>query len=197
MLEHARPTRAEASDVANAILDGTDALMLSGETAVGDYPEEALDALINIGTEIERSGFLVRGPQYLTHLGMNSRGGASSKEHAVAAATVDAVRRVNAPAIVVITRSGFSAKLVSSYRPSVPVFAVTTDRTTYTQLSMVWGVEPILAENIQVSYDALTSFGLRSVLSSGIGEAGTAVPVTSGYPFHESGSTNTMRLEQL
>ena len=171
--------------------------MLSGETAVGDYPEEALDALINIGTEIERSGFLVRGPQYLTHPGMNSRGGASSKEHAVAAATVDAVRRVNAPAIVVITRSGFSAKLVSSYRPSVPVFAVTTDRTTYSQLSMVWGVKPILAEDIQVSYDALTTFGLRSGLSSGIGEVGPAVPVTAGYPFHESGSTNTMRLEHL
>lgn len=197
MLEHPRPTRAEASDVANAILDGTDALMLSGETAVGSYPEEALDALVNIGIEIERSGFLVRGPQYLTHPGTNSRGGASSKEHAVAAATVDAVRRVNAPAIVVITRSGFSARLVSSYRPSVPVFAVTTEKTTYSQLSMVWGVEPVLAENIEVSYDALTTFGLRSVLNSGIGEAGSVVPVTAGYPFHESGSTNTMRLEHL
>ena len=197
MLEHPRPTRAEASDVANAILDGTDALMLSGETAVGRYPREALEALVNIGTEIERSGFLVRGPQYLTHPSMDSRGGASSQEHAVSAATVDAVRRVNAPAIVVITRSGFSARLVSSYRPSVPVFAVTTDRATYRQLSMVWGVQPVLAENIEVSYNSLTAFGLESVLSSGVGEAGTVIPVTAGYPFHQSGSTNTMRLEHL
>ena len=197
MLEHARPTRAEASDAANAILDGTDALMLSGETAVGRYPEEALEALINIGTEIERSGFLVRGPQYLTHPSMDSRGGASSQEHAVAAATVDAVRRVNAPAIVVITRSGFSARLVSSYRPSVPVFAVTTDRVTYRQLSMVWGVQPVLAENIEISYDSLTAFGLESVLSSGVGAVGSVIPVTAGYPFHQSGSTNTMRLEHL
>ena len=197
MLEHARPTRAEASDAANAILDGTDALMLSGETAVGRYPEEALEALINIGTEIERSGFLVRGPQYLTHPSMDSRGGASSQEHAVAAATVDAVRRVNAPAIVVITRSGFSARLVSSYRPSVPVFAVTTDQVTYRQLSMVWGVQPVLAENIEISYDSLTAFGLESVLSSGVGAVGSVIPVTAGYPFHQSGSTNTMRLEHL
>ena len=62
---------------------------------------------------------------------------------------------------------------------------------------MVWGVSPVLAENIEVSYDALTTFGLRSVLNSGIGEAGSVVPVTAGYPFHESGSTNTMRLEHL
>jgi len=128
---------------------------------------------------------------------MDSRGGASSQEHAVSAATVDAVRRVNAPAIVVITRSGFSARLVSSYRPSVPVFAVTTDRATYRQLSMVWGVQPVLAENIEISYNSLTAFGLESVLSSGVGKAGAVIPVTAGYPFHQSGSTNTMRLEHL
>ena len=153
MIENARPTRAEASDVANAILDGTDAVMLSGETAAGRYPLEALQALVSIGTEIERSGFLERGPRYLTQQGLMARGGASPREHAVAAATMASARQVGAPAIVVITRSGFSARLVTSYRPCVPVFAVTTEPATYRQLAAVWGVQPVLASGVEVSYD--------------------------------------------
>ena len=197
MIEHARPTRAEASDVANAILDGTDAVMLSGETAVGKYPLNALQALVSIGTEIERSGFLERGPRYLAHPGLHSRGGASPREHAVAAATVDAVRRVNAPAIIVLTKSGFSARLVTSYRPTVPVFAVTSDPLTYRQLAGVWGVRPVLAERLEMSYERQAEYGRQCVLDSGVGEPGASVAVTAGFPFHESGSTNTMRLERL
>jgi len=197
MIEHARPTRAEASDVANAILDGTDAVMLSGETAVGKYPLNALQALVSIGTEIERSGFLERGPRYLAHPGLHSRGGASPREHAVAAATVDAVRRVNAPAIIVLTKSGFSARLVTSYRPTVPVFAVTPDPLTYRQLAGVWGVRPVLAERLEMSYERQAEYGRQCVLDSGVGESGASVAVTAGFPFYESGSTNTMRLERL
>jgi pyruvate kinase len=197
MIEHARPTRAEASDVANAILDGTDAVMLSGETAVGKYPLNALDAIVSIGTEIERSGFLERGPRYLVHPGLHSRGGASPREHAVAAATVDAVRRVNAPAIIVLTKSGFSARLVTSYRPSVPVFAVTPNAHTYRQLAGVWGVRPVLAERLEMTYERQAEYGRQCVLDSGVGEPGASVAVTAGFPFHESGSTNTMRLERL
>ncbi len=198
MIESPRPTRAEASDVANAILDGSDAVMLSGETAVGRYPLESLDALVRIAREIERSGVLERGPRYITRMGARSRGGASAREHAVASATVDAVRQVDAPAIVVITRSGFSARLVSSYRPPVPVFAVTTDPLTYRQLAAVWGVVPVLGgEPEEVSYESLLWQGREEILRSGVGEAGAAVVVTAGYPFHESGTTNTMRLERL
>jgi len=197
MIEHARPTRAEASDVANAILDGSDAVMLSGETAAGKYPLEAVDALVRIGHEIERSGVLERGPRYLTRPSLRARGGASPREHAVANATVDAARQLGAPAIIVISRSGFSARLVSSYRPPVPVFAVTTDRFTHRQLSVVWGVHPLLAEDQEVSYESLTDFGRRCVLESGLAEPGASVVVTAGYPFHTSGSTNTMRLERL
>jgi pyruvate kinase len=197
MIENARPTRAEASDVANAVLDGSDAIMLSGETAVGEHPLEALRAMVSIGTEIERSGFLERGPSYLTRPGLRTRSGASRREHAIAAATVDSARQIGAPAIIVITRSGFSARLVSSYRPSVPVFAVTTERTTYLQLAAVWGVRPVLADEIEVSYEALAAFGCQAVVDAGIGEVGASVAITAGFPFHESGSTNNMRLGRL
>jgi pyruvate kinase len=197
MIEHARPTRAEASDVANAILDGSDAVMLSGETAVGKYPLQALGALVRIGTEIERSGFLERGPRYLTRPGLRTRGGASQREHAIAAATVASARQVGAPAIVVITRSGFSARLVSSYRPSVPVFAVTTQLSTYRQLAAVWGVRPVLAEGVEVTYEALSAYGRQAVVASGVGEAGSSVAITAGFPFHTSGSMNNMRLAHL
>ena len=197
MIEHPRPTRAEASDVANAILDGSDAVMLSGETAVGSYPLQALEAIVRIGTEIERSGFLERGPRYLTRPGLRTRGGASRREHAIANATVDSARQIGAPAIVVITRSGFSARLVSSYRPAVPVFAVTTEPSTYRQLTAVWGVRPVLAEGVDVTYEALSAFGREAIVATGTGEPGAAVAITAGFPFHESGSTNTMRLDLL
>ncbi|MEX2465449.1 MAG: pyruvate kinase [Gemmatimonadota bacterium] len=197
MIDNARPTRAEASDVANAILDGTDAVMLSGETAVGQYPEEAVRAIVSIGREIERSGFLERGPRYLTKQGLMSRGGASPREHAVAAAAMESVRQVGAPAIVVITRSGFSARLMTSYRPPVPVFAVTTDPATYCQLAAVWGVCPVLADSVELSYTALAEYGCEQVRRSGVGDPGATVVITAGFPFHESGSTNTMRLERL
>ena len=197
MIEYPRPTRAEASDVANAILDGTDAVMLSGETAVGQYPLQAVGAITRIAREIERSGVLERGPRYLTRPGTRVRGGATAREHAVAAATVDAARQVVAPAIMVITRSGFSARLVSSYRPPVPVFAVTTDRSTYRQLAAVWGVHPVLGDPDYVTYEALTGAGREAILKSGTGDPGASVVVTAGFPFHTSGTTNTMRLERL
>ena len=196
MIEQPRPTRAEASDVANAILDGTDAVMLSGETAVGAHPLKALDAIVRIAREIEDSGVLDGGPVYDTDR-TRARGGASAREHAVASATVDAARALEAPAIIVITRSGFSARLVSSYRAKVPIIGVCTDHLTYRELSVVWGVIPVLAGSDAVSYDGLTEVGKACVLERGLGREGQSVVVTAGYPFHRSGSTNTMRIERL
>lgn len=198
MIDAPRPTRAEASDVANAILDGTDSVMLSGETAVGSYPLQALEALRRIAREIEGSGVLQYGPRYVTEISEDDpRAGATAREHAVAAATVDAGRHLDAPALITITRSGFSARLVSSYRPSAPIFAVCTDPVTFSQMAAVWGVRPLLATEEEVSYQALTDFGKRAVVDSGVGRVGQAVVVTAGYPFHTSGTTNTMRVEQL
>lgn len=197
MIENPRPTRAEASDVANAILDGTDAVMLSGETAVGAYPVASVQAMTRIAREIESSGAMSKGPRYDALSTADVRGGASPREHAVASATIAAATSLEAPAIIVITRSGFSARLVSSYRPPVPIFAVCTDPATASQLSAVWGVRPLLAQEAEVSYEALTQYGKQIVVDTGVGRPGQTVVVTAGFPFHQSGSTNTLRVEQL
>lgn len=197
MIQSPRPTRAEASDVANAVLDGTDAVMLSGETAVGEYPLHAARAMVRIIREIEGSGVLAQGPRYLPRPDNWRRGGATRREHAVASCTVDAVRQLDAPALIVITSSGFSARLVSSYRPPVPIFAVCTEPRTFRQLAPVWGVWPTLATDVAVNYSALSAYGKEAVVRAGIGRPGDSVVVTAGYPFHEKGSTNTMRVEQL
>ena len=107
------------------------------------------------------------------------------------------MRNVGAPAIVVLTRSGSSARLVSSYRPSVPIFAVTPDRHTYRQLSAVWGVRPVLAARHHANYEDQSRYGKRVVVESGVGEPGAPIPVTAGIPFDKPGSTNMMRLERL
>jgi pyruvate kinase len=197
MIEQARPTRAEASDVANAVLDGTDAVMLSGETAIGKHPLLALDAICRIVSEIEGSGVLASGPKYLGHPTHEDRLGATAREHAVALATVDAVQYLAAPAVLVLTSSGFSARLVSSHRPPVPIFAATTDPRTYCQLSAVWGVRPVLAPPQDVSYESLTAFGKEAILESGIGSSKDSIVVTTGFPFHKTGTTNALRVEYL
>ncbi|MGI9627605.1 MAG: pyruvate kinase [Longimicrobiales bacterium] len=197
MTEYPRPTRAEASDVANAILDGTDAVMLSGETAAGKYPVQAVEAMVRIASEIESSGVLEMGPRYLRPSVPLERQGASDREHAVASSSVNAARDLQAPAMIVFTRGGFSARLVASYRPPVPIFAICTDPKVYRQLCGVWGIRPVLAEGEEITYENLTSFGKRCVMDSGLGKEGDPVVVTSGYPFHRTGSTNTMRVERL
>ena len=197
MIQSPRPTRAEASDVANAVLDGTDAVMLSGETAVGEYPLHAAQAMVRIIREIEGSGVLAQGPRYLPRPDNWQRGGATRREHAVASCTVDAARQLGSPAVLVITSSGFSARLVSSYRPPVPIFAVCTESRTFRQLAPVWGVWPTLATDVPVNYSALSAYGKEAVVRAGVGRPGDSVVVTAGYPFHERGSTNTMRVEQL
>ena len=134
MVNSPRPTRAEASDVANAILDGTDAVMLSGETAIGRYPVQAVRMMARIAEEAEGA---LAAPAHaerarLTHA------------HAMSRAAVSLAQDVRAAAIVVFTRSGYSAHLVSKERPAVPIFAFTPEEGVYRQLALCWGVAPIL-----------------------------------------------------
>jgi len=197
MIEGSRPTRAEASDVANAILDGTGAVMLSGETAVGRNPVRAVEALVRIAGEIDRSRAMYRGAVYLPMEEVPARSGASRREHAVASASVESARSLEAAAIIALTRTGFAAQLVASYKPTVPVFAVCTEPLVYRQLMALWGVTPILAEVGEATYEGLCALGRKAVVEAGAGKEGDTVVVTAGYPFHTAGSTNTMRVERL
>lgn len=196
MIEYPRPTRAEASDVANALFDGTDAVMLSGETAAGKYPFLAVEAMVRIAGEIERTAAFEEGPKYDVPMVHRLRVGATPTEHAVAAATVEAVRLLGAPAIVTFTRSGSTSRLVSSYRPPVPIIGVTDQVRTWRQLALVWGVQPVLCTT-EISYESMLAAAREYLIASRIAEPDQRIVVTAGVPFHVRGTTNMLRIEAL
>jgi pyruvate kinase len=188
MVEHPRPTRAEASDVANAILDGTDAVMLSAETASGAYPELAVRAMRRIIFEIERRG--------VTHRRDERRAGliGASTEETIAAATRTAAVLLGAPLVVVFTKSGFSARIVSSQRPEVPILGLTPVERTYQQLALIWGVIPALAPPVD-TYVKMFEYARAEILRRGLAKPGDRVLVTAGVPFDVPGTTNLLKVE--
>jgi len=191
MIDNPRPTRAEASDVANAILDGTDAVMLSAETAAGHYPRLAVEAMRRIIKEIEtrpRPGNLSRSERRAMS-GVNT-------EEAIAAATVAAVRMMDAPLVVVFTKSGFTARIVASHRPSVPILALTDEPRVCRQLSLVWGVVPRLVPTAR-GYDHMVAMALREALDLNLVTKGDRVLVTAGVPFDVPGTTNLLKVETV
>jgi pyruvate kinase len=196
MMENPRPTRAEASDVANALFDGTDAVMLSGETAAGRYPLLAVDAMVRIAAEIERTQAFGEGPKYDVPINRHLRVGATPTEHAIAAATVEAARLLGAPAIVTFTRSGSTTRLVSSYRPNVPILGVSDQRRTWRQLALVWGVQPVHCTG-EISYDRMLDVAREYLMRHHIAQRGQRIVVTAGVPFHVSGTTNMLRVEEV
>jgi pyruvate kinase len=196
MIENPRPTRAEASDVANALFDGTDAVMLSGETAAGRYPFLAVEAMVRIASEIERTTSFDEGPKYDVPALHRLRIGATPTEHAIAAATVEAVRLLGAPAVVTFTRTGGTTRLVSSYRPPVPIVGVTDQNKTWRQLSLVWGVQPVMCD-VEVNYENMLAAAREYLISNRIAEPGQRIVVTAGIPFHVAGTTNMLRVEEL
>ena len=192
MIENPRPTRAEASDVANAILDGTDAVMLSAETAAGQYPRLAVEAMRRIILEIERrhSEVAARRDERRT------RDAVVSTEQAIAAATTAAVRMLAAPCVVVFSKTGFTARIVSSHRPGVPILALTDEPRTYRQLALVWGVIPQLIPHA-ANYDHVVEHALETLKERGLAEEGHRVVITAGVPFDERGTTNLMKVETV
>jgi pyruvate kinase len=196
MIEYPRPTRAEASDVANALFDGTDAVMLSGETAAGKYPFLAVEAMVRIAGEIERTSAFDEGPKYDVPMLHRLRIGATPTEHAIAAATVEAVRLLGAPAVITFTTTGGTTRLVSSYRPPVPILGVTDQVKTWRQLSLVWGVQPVMCTD-EVSYENMLLAAREHLLEKRIARPGQRVVVTAGIPFHVRGTTNMLRIEEL
>ena len=192
MIENPRPTRAEASDVANAILDGTDAVMLSAETAAGQYPELAVRAMSRIINEIESHP--APRQRATDHARLRRSDGPVETEDAIAAATVAAVRMLAVPLIIVFTKSGFSARVVASHRPEVPILAVTDVERTYRQLALVWGVHPELVPSAR-SYNEMVGHALAAARARGLANANERVVVTAGVPFDQPGSTNMMKVE--
>ncbi|HXY30733.1 MAG TPA: pyruvate kinase [Gemmatimonadaceae bacterium] len=190
MVTRPRPTRAEASDVANAILDGTDAVMLSAETAMGAYPVLAVQAMTRIITEIERHPRSLRRVRTDVH----ASDGRVPTEDAIAAATVAAVRSIGAPVVVVFTKSGFTARIVAAHRPDVPILALTDVERTYRQLALVWGVIPELVPSA-ANYDEMFVHARAAIQRAGLAGAGDRVLVTAGVPFDVPGTTNLLKVE--
>ena len=195
MVSSPRPTRAEASDVANALLDGTDAVMLSAETAVGAYPVEAVETMDRIIRRIERETHFAKDTIDYAPLPVRPAEQKTTSA-AVAAAAFEAIQRLECPFVVTFTASGSTARVVAAQRPAVPILAVTDQRRTYTQLPLVWGVVPILHEG-EVSFDDLLQTAREYALKEGLGRPGQRFVVTAGVPFHEPGTTNIMRVEEL
>ena len=193
MIENPRPTRAEASDVANAIIDGTDAVMLSAETATGKFPIQAVSSMVRIAQEIEDSHILEAGPHYDFPIETGVDGHVPTGR-AIAGATVEAVRRLKAPLILTFTTSGSTARVVSSFRPPVPILALTDTRRTYNQLALVWGVIPILCSP-EATFEEMLACGRDEAVKRGLAARGDRVVVTAGYPMHEPGTTNLLQVE--
>jgi pyruvate kinase len=190
MVTHPRPTRAEASDVANAILDGTDAVMLSAETAAGAFPRLAVQAMRRIITEIEHHPIpWLRDERRLV-------GGSVSTSETIAAATAAAVQMIAPPVVVVFTKSGFSARVVAARRPGVPILALTDVESTYRQLALVWGVMPAMVQPCD-NYNAMWKLAHDEVQRRGLAEVGDRVIVTAGHPFDTTGTTNLLKVEQI
>jgi pyruvate kinase len=193
MIENPRPTRAEASDVANAIIDGTDAVMLSAETATGKFPVAAVQAMVRIAQEIEDSHILETGPHYDITIepGVD---GITPTARAIAGATVEAVRRLRAPLILTFTSSGSTARIVSSFRPPVPILAITDNAQTYHQLAMVWGVIPVVCSS-EATYAEMMQCGRQEAVKRGLAKHGDRIVVTAGLPMHKAGTTNLLQVE--
>jgi pyruvate kinase len=201
MVNNPRPTRAEASDVANAILDGTDAVMLSAETAVGQYSLEAVLAMDRIAREVEahrhrptegeRRRWQIPAPHFA-----RTTEGETPTEDAIAVAVSAAADLLGAQAIVCFTSSGFTARTVSSYRPKVPILALTPEPETFRQLGLAWGVVPVLMPHLK-HYDPMWAIARTEILTRGLAREGSRIVVTCGVPFDIPGTTNLLKVETL
>src|SRR6266508_1107800 len=189
MIRNPRPTRAEASDVANAIIDGTDAVMLSGETANGQFPIESVETMAKIAETAEASGR--HGDQYAPERLTGAV--LSSVANAISAAACAIVANRPVRAIVAFTMSGSTAELVAHLRPIVPILAFTPSEPVYRRLSLVWGVTPILSDYV----DRLDDLGGRVrqvLLARGFAQRGDTVVMTGGHPIAAHGETNFVKV---
>ena len=190
MVSGPRPTRAEVTDVANAILDGTDAIMLSEETAVGEYPLEAVETMNRIALKAEKA---IDYEKILSERALSVK---PTNPDAISHATCQVALDVKAKAIVTFTFSGSTARMVSRYRPPVPIIAASTQDSTVKKLTLSWGVYPFKTEELKDTDDMMNR-SRRVALETGLVEEGDKIIITAGIPFRIPGTTNLLKVETL
>ncbi len=189
MIQHARPTRAEITDVANAIYDGTSALMLSGETAAGQYPVEAVRTMERIAVTTERN---------IDYKGRFMKRGAGRVgiADAIAHATVTTAHDLDADAIITVTKGGETARLISKYRPMFPIISCTTEPVVQRQMNLSWGVYPLVIAE-ETNTDDLFVHAVEAACKAGYTEPKDLVVITAGVPLGISGTTNLLKVETV
>lgn len=189
MIRNPRPTRAEASDVANAILDGSDAIMLSGETSIGAYPVEAARTMVRIADEVEAHRPEVFACPFFTPERRTTRTVADAVTHAARETAHD----LNAAAIITLTASGYTARLMSRYRPRSPIIAVTPSPVVRRQLVLYWGVTPLLAPRTD-NTDEMIAHAVRAARENGLVKESDTLVITAGSAGSTPGTTNLIKV---
>ena len=190
MIRNPRPTRAEASDVANAIFDGTDAVMLSGETAAGKYPVESVETMARIAIRTEEAldfeTILEDFPPLMEH----------NVTDAISFSTCYTAQILNVSAIITSTQSGYTARMVSKFRPRAPIFAVTPKEKVANQLALTWGVYPLMAPPMN-NTDDMFEAAVEVCLKAGYVQKGEMIVITAGIPVGVAGTTNLLRVHTV
>jgi pyruvate kinase len=186
MISEPRPTRAEANDVANAIIDGTDCTMLSGESAMGAYPVKSVEMMARIATEVEKNiSFKTYPPD----------------EHSDIIALSEAVNRiekvVEPHCIVVLTTTGRSARFAAAGRPTTPIYALTVNPVVYHGLNLIWGIKPILIRERSNSFESLATLTEKTLKSKNLAHPGDKILILGGVPTHEAGGTNFIKIHTV
>ena len=190
MMKNPRPTRAETTDVANAIYDGTSAIMLSGETAAGDYPVEALRMMVRIADRTEHD------IDYKKRFFRYEKEEQPDVTDAICHATCTTAHDLNAKAVITVTKSGRSARAISRYRPACPIIGCTMEEKVSRQINLSWGVYPIVIKEEKNVFD-LFAHSIVGAKEHGYLESGDTVVITSGVPIGKSGTTNMMKVDTV
>lgn len=190
MMRNPRPTRAEVTDVANAILDGSGAIMLSGETAAGKYPVESVKMMYNIAVRTEKS------IDYTALFNSKSADSEISTTNAIGRATCTTATELGASAIITATSSGYTSKAISKFRPKAPIIAATTTESVMRKLSLVWGVYPVLSPFSSITDDVI-ELSIQSTVEANYVKEGDLVVITAGIPVGLAGSTNLIKVHTI
>jgi pyruvate kinase len=195
MVENPRPTRAEASDVYNAILDGTDAVMLSNETASGHYPVRAVETMVNIAGIAEQNIIRPNSPSDRTIVTPDTEGREAVSD-AISQATSQIAQALSCKAIVTSTMSGYTTRRVAKERPHTPIICVTPNETTYRRMALVWGVFPLLVPEFS-TIDEMLGVVVRAAHNNKLVDPGDMLVIIAGVPFGIGGQTNFLKVHTV